>query len=580
MIKIFKRMSKINLTAAIVFLVLQVLCDLYLPNLTADIVNNGIMTGKISYIFSQGGIMILVSIAGLLSAEINTYVSSKLSYKLARGLRSDIFQKVQNFSNHEFDKIGTVSLITRNINDVTQVQNLIEMVLKFLTMAPIYLFGGIIMTYRLSPSLSKIFIIAIPIIIVIYFGVLYFSTPLFEKLQNKIDTLNLIFREGLTGIKVIHAFNKEKWEYDRYQKVNDDYKSISIKVNTLVGTLLPAITLIMSFVGIAIIWIGGHYAVHGGVKVGTILAVITYSTQILMSLTMLINVVSSIPRGQTSAKRINEILEMNSLTDDPKENGIFLKENSKISLEFKDVSFRFKGAKQNALENINLSIKQGQTLAIIGSTGSGKSTLINLISRFYDAVSGAVLVNGIDVRNIQKESLHKVVSFVPQKSTLFFGTLRDNMKLGNSNATDLEILEALSLSQAIEFVEKLDKDLDSNVEKNGGNFSGGQKQRLCIARALLKKADIYIFDDSLSALDFKTDFKIREAIRKQMTDKITVIVAQRISTVMHADQIAVLSEGKIVGLGSHEYLKKTNKVYQEILASQFEKEDLICEIKR
>ncbi len=574
MLKIFKRMSKISLTVAIAFLILQVLCDLYLPNLTADIVNNGIILGKISYIFSQGGIMILVSIVGLLSAEINTYISSRLSYKLGKELRSDIFQKVQNFSNHEFDKIGTASLITRNTNDVTQVQNLVEMVLKFLTMAPIYLFGGIIMTYKLSPSLSKTFIISIPIIMVIYFVILHFSTPLFEKLQKKIDTLNLIFREGLTGIKVIHAFNKEKWEYDRYEKNNDEYTALSIKVNTLVGTLLPVVTLIMSFVGIAIIWIGGHYAAHGSVKVGTILAAITYSTQILMSLTMLINVVSSIPRGQTSAKRIDEVLEMHNSIDDSGNNDLFLKKGSKISLQFKDVGFRFEGAKQNALEGIDLSIKQGQTLAIIGSTGSGKSTLTNLISRFYDVTHGAVLINEVDVRNIPKESLHKIISLVPQKSTLFFGTLRDNMKLGNPNAADREILEALSLAQGAEFVEIMDKGLDSTVEKNGGNFSGGQKQRLCIARALLKKADIYIFDDSLSALDFKTDSKIRAAIRKQMADKITVIVAQRISTVMNADIIAVLSEGKIVGLGSHEYLKNTNKVYREIIASQFEKEDL------
>jgi ATP-binding cassette subfamily B protein len=567
-------MSKISLIVAITFLILQVLCDLYLPNLTADIVNNSIIAGKISYIFSQGGIMILVSIVGLISAEINTYISSRVSYKLGKELRSDIFQKVQNFSNHEFDKIGTASLITRNTNDVTHVQNLVEMVLKFLTMAPIYLFGGIIMTCKLSPSLSKIFIISIPIIIVIYFVVLHFSTPLFEKLQEKIDALNLIFREGLTGIKVIHAFNKEKWEYDRYEKNNDEYTVLSIKVNTLVGTLLPVVTLIMSLVGIAIIWIGGHYVAHGSVKVGTILAVITYSTQILMSLTMLINVVSSIPRGQTSAKRIDEVLEMHNSIDNPGDNDLFLKKGSQISLQFKDVGFRFEGAKQNALEGINLSIKQGQTLAIIGSTGSGKSTLTNLISRFYDVSHGAVLINEVDVRNISKESLHKIISLVPQKSTLFFGTLRDNMKLGNPNAADCEILEALSLAQGAEFVERMYKGLDSNVEKNGGNFSGGQKQRLCIARAILKKADIYIFDDSLSALDFKTDFKIRAAIRKQMADKITVIVAQRISSVMNADIIAVLSEGKIVGLGSHEYLKNTNKVYREIIASQFEKEDL------
>ncbi len=572
MFKIIKRLSLLPVILAIAFLFIQVLCDLYIPALTADMVNDGIVKGDTRFILQLGIVMIFVSLGGFVAALLNTKISAQISYKLGCVLRKDIYHKASQFSNDEFNKIGTSSLITRNTNDVTQVQNLIEMFLKFLILAPLYLVGGVVMAYRLSPSLSTVFIIVVPIVMLAAIGISMYANPLYAKMQKTIDRLNLIFREGLNGVKVIRAFGKEKQEYERYERDNAEYTKTSIRVNAIVGLLMPIMSLVMSLATIAITWIGSKSIDSGSLEIGTMMGVIAYSVQIMTGFMLIINVVSSIPRGVTSAKRINEVLDMPLTIYDAKNARQIL--SNETSLVFKHVTYTYQGAEKNAVEDISFSIHKGQTLAIIGSTGSGKSTIANLIPRLYDVSGGKIFLNDTDVQEIAQSTLHDRISLIPQKSVLFFGTVRENMLLGKPTATDDEIWAALNVAHAEEFVRSLDGGLDGIVEKGGGNFSGGQKQRLCIARAVLKDADVYVFDDSFSALDFKTEGEIRTALKGKLTNVVTVIVAQRMRTIMNADKILVLCEGKAAGIGTHDELKKSCEVYREIIASQFEKEDI------
>lgn len=570
MLKIVKRLPKGAVTIAGVFLLVQVFCSLYLPTLTAGIVNNGIIKGNVGYIWQQGLIMVTFSVMSLLAALVNTYVAAKIAYGLGSGLRFDIFRKAACFANDEFDKIGPASLITRNTNDVSQVQTLIEMGLKFFIMAPLYLFGGIILSWRLSPKLSLAFICAAPFITLACVLVFRTANPLFLKLQTKLDELNLIFREGLTGVKIIRAFNRGPWEFKRYQHASAEYTQKAIKVNVLMGLLMPVTSIFMSMAAIAITWMGALGVSHGTMEIGTIIGVITYSTQIQIGFLVLANIINLIPRGQTSARRIHEVLDMQAAIRDPEIPRHL--DAACAQLAFNNVSFRYHNAEECALDDVSFSVERGQTLAIIGSTGAGKTTLINLLMRFYDVAKGGIEICGTDIRNITQRELRAAVSLAPQQSFLFAGTVRDNIKTGNPAASDDEIWLALEWADAAGFVRNLEGGLDGIVEKSGGNFSGGQKQRLNIARALIKKAPVYVFDDAFSALDFKTDARIRAAIKPVLKDAITLIVAQRISTVMHADLIMVLDDGKLAGLGTHDELAAANQVYREILQSQFERE--------
>lgn len=570
MLKIIKRLPPVKTLLAICFLLVQIACSLYLPYITAGIVNNGIVTGNTAYIWSQGLVMIFLSVVSMAGAVLNTLFFSRISYKLGGELRSDVYRKVLCFSKAEFDKFGASSLITRNTNDVTQVQTLVEQGLKFMIMAPIQLIGGIVMTWLLSPTLAFVFVAAIPLLTVSYLVIYKFASPLYAKMQTLLDRLNLTFKEGLTGVKVIRAFGKEEAEFEKYDAVNGEYAKTSISAGTIMGFFLPVITMLLSFASLVIVWIGGKSIAGGAMEVGTIIGAISYGAQILMGFAMLTQVILAIPRGQTSAKRINDVLEQPLAIQDPEAPDS--PATDETSLAFEDVDFRYLGASKKALSGISFTVYGGQTLAIIGSTGDGKSSLVNLISRLYDVETGQVRLNGADVRELPQKVLHDKVSFAPQASTLFFGTIRSNMLVGKPDATDAEIWAALDMAQATEFVSSLDKGLDSTVEKAGGNFSGGQKQRLCIARALLKNADIYIFDDSFSALDFKTDSAVRSAMQSKVADAITVIVAQRVSTVMNADLIAVLDQGMLVGLGTHDELKDTNPIYRQIVDSQLYKE--------
>jgi len=583
MFKIVKRLPLGMSVIAIAFLIVQIVCALWLPLVTADIVNIGIKTLDIDFIWSKGYMMIALSVCSMIGAICNTYLFSRISYKLGGELRSDIYRKALRFSKHEFDKIGTSSLITRNTNDVTQVQTLVEGGLKFLILAPAMLIGGIVMTYLLSPTLALIFLCTVPFLAVSYFVVYRFASPLYSKMQRLLDTLNQFFREGLTGVKVIRAFGKEEQEYEKYRTVNREYTKNYITAGTIMSVSIPLVTMFVSLATVIIVWVGGKGVESGTIEIGSIMSAISYSIQILMGFGMLTNVILAIPRGQISAKRINEVLDMPISINDP---GCMVEQETKFltrpeqavkaensTLTFENVDFRYQGAEKKTLENINLTVTGGQTLAIIGGTGDGKTALVNLISRLYDVEKGSVKIGGTDIRDMEQKTLHGLVSYSPQKSTLFFGTIRSNMLMGKPDATDGEIWAALDMAHATEFIRTLPGGLDSAVEKGGGNFSGGQKQRLCIARALLKDASIYVFDDSFSALDFKTDGEVRRAMRGKLKDAITVIVAQRIGTVMDADAIAVLDNGKLAGFGSHEELKATNPVYRQIIDSQFYKEE-------
>jgi ATP-binding cassette subfamily B protein len=437
MLKIIKRLSAPAVIAAIAFLLVQVFCELFIPTLTAGMVNNGIIKGDTGYIWQQGLIMLAVSMIGFAAALLNTNISAKISYRLGCQLRRDIFKKVSLFSNDEFDKFGTSSLITRNTNDVTQVQNLIEMGLKFLILAPLYLIGGVFMAYRLSPALSAIFFMLVPIVAVVAIVVSLYANPLFARMQNQIDKLNLIFREGLNGVKVIRAFGKERQEYERYKKTNDGYTRTSIKANAVIGLLMPLMTLIMSLTTIAVTWIGGKAIGSGDMEIGTMMGVINYSMQILTGFMLITNVISSIPRGRTSAKRIMEVLDIQFSIRDAEQTKEINGED--VTLTFENASFRYQNAEKDTVRNISFDIHKGQLLAIVGGTGSGKSTIVNLLSRFYDVTYGSVHLCGIDIRNISQCGLHKWISLVPQKSSsLLHCGLRPRPSGRNSHAPRLK----------------------------------------------------------------------------------------------------------------------------------------------
>lgn len=574
MIKLIKRVSVISIIMAVVFMVIQVVSDLYLPTLTSNIINNGVATGDIDYIWKTGFYMIGFSLISIIAALGNTYFATRESQKLGQKLRSDIYQKVENFSSRSFDKFGTASLITRTTNDVNQIQMVTQMFLRMMINAPITLIGASFLAYQKDAQLTRIFLVVIPIMLVLVGGIMYFAVPLFKSMQKKTDRLNLVFREGLTGVRVIRAFDKTDYEANRFDEANKDYTRTAIKVNTIVALMMPLMTLIMSGTNIAITWFGGHYIAEMTLEVGNLIAFMTYAMQILISFMMLSMIFVMVPRAQASADRINEVLNEEDEILDPKTPAILSFQGDQATLAFDHVAYRYQGAEKLALEDIDFQAKSGDFVAIIGGTGSGKTTLVNLLPRLYDVESGAIKINGVNIAEVTQHNLREVVGFVPQKAVLFSGTIRENMKYGKPDASDEEIWQALEIAQAKDFVSELADGLDSRVEQGGGNFSGGQRQRLAIARALVKQADVYVFDDSFSALDFKTDANLRAALKRDMQDSIMVVVAQRVSTVMDADTILVLDEGKLVGKGTHESLMADNETYQEIVSSQLREEDL------
>lgn len=574
MIKLWKRISWVSALMAVIFMIVQVIADLYLPTLTSNIIDKGVAVGDIDYIWQTGMFMVGFSLVSIIAAVGNTYFATRESQKLGKELRTDIYNKVERASIRTFDKYGTASLITRTTNDVNQIQMVTQMFLRMMINAPITLIGASFLAYYKDPQLTKIFLVVIPVIIVAIGGIMYFAVPLFKSMQKKTDRLNLVFREGLTGVRVIRAFNKTAYEENRFDDANKDYTQTAIKVNTIVALMMPLMTLIMSGTNIAITWFGGHYIADMTLEVGNLIAFMTYAMQILISFMMLSMIFVMVPRAQASADRINEILEEPDEILDVQNPATISRQGSAAKLVFDHVNYRFPGAEKLALKEVHFAVESGQTVAIIGGTGSGKTTLVNLLPRLYDVESGMIRLNNQDISKVTQHDLREVIGFVPQKAVLFSGTIRENMRYGRPEATDEEIWQALAIAQAKDFVEGLDDGLDSRVEQGGGNFSGGQRQRLAIARALIKEADVYVFDDSFSALDFKTDANLRAALKESMTEGIMVIVAQRVSTVMDADIILVLDEGQVVGQGTHEELLAENATYQEIVHSQLREEDL------
>ncbi|EDO1166226.1 TPA: ABC transporter ATP-binding protein [Listeria innocua] len=573
MMKLMKRLKPywLSITAVLVLTFGQVIGQLFLPTLMSNIIDKGVVKGDTDYIWSTGMQMLLISFASVILSVIVVYLASRISMGFGKDLRDKIFTKVEDFSLQEFDKVGTSSLITRTTNDVVQIQNVLYMMMRLMVMAPIMLLGGIIMAVGRDAKLSLIFVVVLPLLLLLVVILGGKAMPMFKSLQKKMDKLNRVIREGLTGIRVVRSFNRNEDELEKFEEANADYATTAIKVNRLLSLMSPLMMLLMNLTSIAIVWIGSIFIGNGDMEVGDLMAFIQYAMQIMMSFMMLSAVFIMIPRAGASAERINEVLDMKAEILNP--------ENPKIStppakLSFEHVTFRYEGAEKPVIEDITFEAKAGETIAIIGSTGAGKSTLINMIPRFYDVESGVVKINGIDVREMDQSKLRQKIGLVPQKAVLFTGTIASNMRYGKEDATDEEIWAALRTAQAENFVSKLANGLGSRVEQGGNNFSGGQKQRLSIARSLIRKPEIYIFDDSFSALDFKTDAKLREALKAETTEAVTLIVAQRITSVVNSDQIIVLNEGKIAGIGTHEELKESNKIYQEIMKSQLSEEEI------
>ncbi|ENI9097429.1 ABC transporter ATP-binding protein [Listeria monocytogenes] len=573
MMKLMKRLKPywLSITAVLVLTFGQVIGQLYLPTLMSNIIDKGVVTGDTNYIWSTGMQMLLISFASVILSVIVVYLASRISMGFGKDLRDKIFTKVEDFSLQEFDKVGTSSLITRTTNDVVQIQNVLYMMMRLMVMAPIMLLGGIIMAVGRDAKLSLIFVVVLPLLLLLVVILGGKAMPMFKSLQKKMDKLNRVIREGLTGIRVVRSFNRNEDELEKFEEANADYATTAIKVNRLLSLMSPLMMLLMNLTSIAIVWIGSIFIGNGDMQVGDLMAFIQYAMQIMMSFMMLSAVFIMIPRAGASAERINEVLDMNAEILNP--------ENPKTStppakLSFENVAFRYEGAEKPVIEDITFEANAGETVAIIGSTGAGKSTLINMIPRFYDVESGVVKINGIDVREMDQSSLRQKIGLVPQKAVLFTGTIASNMRYGKEDAIDEEIWAALRTAQAENFVSKLANGLGSRVEQGGNNFSGGQKQRLSIARSLIRKPEIYIFDDSFSALDFKTDAKLREALKAETTEAVTLIVAQRITSVVNSDQIIVMNEGKIAGIGTHEELKESNQIYQEIMRSQLSEEEI------
>ena len=561
---------------AVFFLLIQVSCDLYLPTVTADLVNRGIVQKDMGVIWNEGIKMIIVAAIGLVAAGLNVYFAATQSMKVGEKLRSQIYHKVLRFSNREMDEFGDSSLITRSSNDIVQIQNVMVQMLRMMLQSPVMLVAACVLAYVREPQLTKVFFISLPVLAIIVMAVMYFAVPLFKSIQKKTDRINLIFREGLTGVRVIRAFRQEDWEQNRFKKANEDYTQTGIKAFTIVSTLFPVVTLILGMTNVAIILLGGHLVANMSMQVGDLIAFMTYATQIMISFMMLSMIFVFVPRASASATRVNAVLDQPiSIHNAPEKDQEKISINQPASLEFKNVDFRFHGAERLALHDLNFKVTAGQTLAIIGGTGSGKSALVNLIPRLFDIESGEIKVDGVPVKKLSQHNLHEVISITQQQAVLFSGTIRSNLQFGYEEATNKEMWHALEIAQAADFVRE-EGGLDAVVEQNGSNFSGGQRQRLAIARTIIKPASIYVFDDSFSALDFETDAKLRAALAKdpQIQRAVTVIVAQRISTVVDADQIIVLEEGRVVGQGTHQELKAHNETYQQIIKSQVEKGDV------
>ena len=525
------------------------------------------------YILKSGGQMLGIAILSMFVTIIVTYLAAKVAATLGKTLRNNVYEKVMSFSNEEMKKFSTASLITRSTNDIQQIQMMMVMILRFIFYAPMMAMMGIFKVINTNVSMSWIIGVAV-LCIVFLLGILFtFVMPKFKLVQNLVDRLNLVSREIITGIMPIRAFSNQKHEEERFDKANGDLTKVNIFVNRIMSCMMPAMMLVMNLIAVLIVYKGTYSIDAGTMQVGDMMAFIQYTMQIIMSFLVIAMMSVMIPRASVSAGRICEVIETEPTIEDPK-NAKEFSGNKKGVVEFKNVSFKYPDAEENILSDISFTAKPGETTAFIGSTGSGKSTLINLIPRFFDVTEGQILVDGVDIREVTQKNLREKIGYVPQKGILFTGTIESNLRYGNPDATDEQIREAAEIAQATEFIDSKPEGFDTKIAQGGTNVSGGQKQRLSIARAIAKNPEIYIFDDSFSALDLKTDAALRKALKKKTGDSTVLIVAQRISTILHAEQIIVLDEGKVIGKGTHEELLKNCEVYKQIALSQLSKEEL------
>lgn len=563
----------LQIVIIVVLTYFQVMANLALPNYMANIVNNGIIGEDMDAIYREGGMMLLVTLGGSAVAVLSGFFIAKVATGFARDIRRRTFEKVERFSATEFNKFSTASLITRSTNDIQQIQMVTVMILRMFLMAPFMAIGALQNALNTAPELSWI-IAAASIILFVMIGFLFtMGLPKFKLLQKLVDKLNLVTRENLTGLRVVRAFNNESVEEKKFDRANRDLMKLNLFVNRLMIVLQPFMMLVMNLSLVAIVWFGAHLVSDGTVEIGNMMAFMQYTMQVLMSFLMISVIFIMVPRASVSGKRVYEVIDTDiSIHDpiDPKKPS----RNGRGKVEFKDVTFTYPDADAPVLSGINLVAEPGQTTAFIGSTGSGKSTLINLIPRFYDVTAGQILLDGVDVRDLRLKDLYSQIGYVPQKGVLFSGTIKSNINYGNAQASQSVIEKSAKIAQASEFIKKLDKGFSSSIAQGGANISGGQKQRLSIARAIAVDPKVFIFDDSFSALDFKTDAALRKALGKETKDKTVLIVGQRISTIMNADKIVVLDEGRIVGQGTHAELIKSNEVYQEIARSQLSDREL------
>src|SRR5712691_2877660 len=581
MIKLLRFIKPYRIAVALIVALafVQAMANLYLPTLMADIVDKGIAKGDTGYIWQIGGLMTLVTIGGTIAAVVGIFFSSQVSTGLGRIIRARLFTHVAQFSLHEFDTVSSSSLITRTTNDTTQVQQVLIIALNVMITAPFTLIAGIILAINQDVGLSWILVVIIPVLVASIIILMSKAIPLFRTMQTKLDKINLILDEGLTGVRVVRAFDRQKHEEQRFDEANLDLTNVAIRVNRLVASLMPIMMLCLNLSSIAILWFGAIRINNGQMQVGALIAFLQYAMLILFALLMISMMFIMLPRAAASADRINEVLAIEPEIKDT--DHVKQADKQKGYVEFQNVTFSYPGAEEPALSHISFSAVPGEVTAIIGGTGSGKSTLVSLIPRFYDidnGTGGHLLADGVDVREMSQEHLRSKIGFVPQKAVLFSGTVAENIRYGKEDATDEEVRYAADVAQATEFISEMQDGFNSVIAQGGTNVSGGQKQRLSIARALVRKPEIYVFDDSFSALDFKTDSRLRAALKQETRESTVLIVSQRVSTIMDADQIIVLDEGRIAGIGTHRDLMRSSEVYREIVSSQLSSEEIAEEI--
>ncbi len=571
MIKLFRYLKKYTwmIVVTVVLIFAQCMADLTLPDLMSDIINNGVLKENVPYIWEIGWQMLLVALGSMTAAITAAFLASRIGTGYARDLRSEVFQKVEGFSIAEFDSFSTASLITRSTNDIQQLGMFVVMMLRIMVSAPITMIGGILKGSAKSSRLTWILAVSIPVILILVAIVIRLTTKYFKQLQERLDRMNLVLREGLTGVRVIRAFGRDDRQADRFEDANRKLTDISLKAQRVMGIMMPTMMLVMNMTQLGIVWFAGPLIDAGEMDLGGLMAFIQYAIQILFSFLLFGFIFMMLPRAAASAARIREVLDSKSAIGDP-EHPVSPEKSGAVV--FENVTFAYPGAEQPTLENISFNAKRGETVAIIGGTGSGKSTIAGLLMRFFDVSGGRVLVDGTDVREMTQTDLHDRIGYVPQTAKLITGTISDNIKFGNPEVTDEQTAAAAKTAQAEEFITGREDGMNAEITQSGTNLSGGQKQRISIARAIAKKPGIFIFDDSFSALDFKTDAMLRAALKKDTGGATVIVIAQRINTIMNADRILVLNEGKVAGIGTHEELLKSCDIYREIASSQLANE--------